>query len=77
MRKRRKAFGTWPIKFPGRYPQVYVDCTADDQVTLTAFEAEDGRCSGFISLSRHDARLLARRINQCLDATTLPLKGRH
>jgi len=54
----------WP---PTEYPNGYVLTSEDDEIRVTYFEHEQDAQT--IWLSRKDARLLAKRINQCLDAT--------
>lgn len=58
----------WFLRFPLKhFPNSYVHTTADDEIRVTYFLNENDAQTFF--LSRKDARLLAKRINQCLDAT--------
>lgn len=57
----------WPTRPLGSYPQQYVR-TADDENLELSFHVEH-RDGWAVKLSRRDARMLARRINQCLDET--------
>jgi hypothetical protein len=57
-------FLRWPVS---EYPNGYVLTTYEDEIRVTYFETPDEVATLF--LSRKDARLLAKRINQCLDAT--------
>lgn len=56
-----RAPGTiWPLRME---PSAYVRTTDDDRIELVTYD-------GFrLVIDRADARLLARRINQCLDKT--------
>jgi len=54
----------WP---PATYPNGYVSTREDDLIQVAYFEREGYPQS--MTLSRKDARLLAKRINQCLDGT--------
>lgn len=52
----------------GMYQCVRVSDKDDDKLQISLFPGEKKDGIGFV-LTRPDARLLARRINQCLDAT--------
>lgn len=67
-KKRPGGGSVWPTRPIGTYPQMYVRAK-DELIDIATFNAEGKDGWGF-SLTRKDARLLARRINQCLDATT-------
>lgn len=58
----------WPTRRLGSYPQQYVR-TADEQTLELSFHTEAEFAGWAVKLSRRDARMLARRINQCLDET--------
>jgi hypothetical protein len=58
----------WAVKKIGNYPNAYVMTTADGNVRLEYFHKFGTR--GFsLEMPRGYARLLARRINQCLEET--------
>jgi hypothetical protein len=58
----------WAVKKIGHYPNAYVMTTADGGVRLEYFHDMGER--GFsLEMPRGYARLLARRINQCLEET--------
>lgn len=59
---------TWPTKPVGEYPQVYVETRSDDQIAIVRYETS-GSVAQVITLPRKEARMLARRVNQCLDGT--------
>lgn len=58
----------WPLRRD--CSSVYV-CTTDEDRIQIAYPTGGGYVMAY-SLSRKDARLLAKRINQCLDATVKP-----
>ena len=60
---------TWFMRdpTPENYPNGYVR-TADNDMVQVIFCEERGQTCGLM-LTRKDARLLAKRINQCLDRT--------
>lgn len=58
----------WPTRPMGVRPQQYVR-TADESNVEVTFVIAAGEAWA-VRLSRHDARMLARRLNQCLDETT-------
>ncbi len=57
----------WLTRPIGAYPQIYVEAKGE-LIDITSFAVEGSDGWGF-ALTRQEARLLARRINQCLDAT--------
>ena len=58
----------WPTRPLGTYPQQYVKTESETAISVTIVGAE-GDCGWSMILSRLDARLLARRITQCLEAS--------
>lgn len=60
----------WPTKSIGTYPQTYVRMALDDEdmIEVSRFPTEGDDGIGLL-FSRAEARLLARRINACLDET--------
>lgn len=58
----------WAMRPVGKYPQVYVRTITEKSVSCIYHEYEGQPGTGFV-LTRRDARLLAKRINQCLDST--------
>ncbi len=58
----------WPVKPVGEYPQIYV-ATQNDKEIYLQFHKEQGPAGIRLVMSRRQARMLARRINQCLDDT--------
>ena len=63
-----RAPGTvWGLRYPGTYPNGHVRTTDDDEIEVGYYH---GFTERYITLPRRDARLLAKRINQCLDKTT-------
>jgi len=63
---------SWFLRRIGRYPNGYVrTCdtpTTPDGIQVVWYESE-GWVPHVLELPRRDARLLAKRINQCLDRT--------
>jgi len=57
----------WPTTEVGKYPNYYV-ATLDTKMLKVLCESGSGGAIGF-SITRRKARLLAKRINQCLDET--------
>lgn len=57
----------WLLRHPGTYPNGYVLTRVNEEIRISFFDSED--FGNHIFMSRQDARLLAKRINQCLDAT--------
>lgn len=57
----------WLIKPIGKYPQACVSIVDKNNVRLTYHETQSNGAA-FV-MSRRIARMLARRINQCLDDT--------
>ena len=62
----------WVTRIAPNYPTTYVEAV-DETVVLTHFDVEDSYARSTV-LSRSEARLLARRINQCLDETRVGAK---
>lgn len=58
----------WAVKPVGTYPQIYVRTNSGQSVAVLFCEHMATEGIGFV-LPRRDMRLLAKRINQCLDAT--------
>ena len=58
----------WPTRPLGTYPQQYVMTESETAISVTIVGEEDG-VGWSMLLSRLDARLLARRITQCLEAS--------
>ena len=58
----------WPLHRVGKYPNGYIQ-TASDQEIAICFVPDEESDAGCFNLSRRDARLLAKRILQCLEAT--------
>lgn len=57
----------WPAKKMGTYPNVYVR-TADDK-NITILLADGSPEVSGLKLPRQTAKMLARRINECLEAS--------
>ena len=71
-RPNRKPGSVWTLRWPlvSRKPNGSVRTLDDDYIGIGVWG--DFRVGpGSIVLTRRDARLLAKRINQCLDATRL------
>lgn len=58
----------WALYPPGRYPQVYVS-TADEKNIKIEFCYKQAMSGDIVKLTRHQARILSRRIMQCLNGT--------
>lgn len=58
----------WASRKPCTYPNAYVR-TRDRESLYIAIIAEVNTFDASFNISRRDARLLAKRINECLDAT--------
>lgn len=58
----------WLMRKVGTYPNAYVETVDKDRVAI-AFLNREPIPSWAVELTRRDARLLAKRINQCLDET--------
>ena len=56
----------WPTKKIGVYPQYYVEQETEDMLKITGFATQDIFIGG-LYIDKKMARLLAKRINQCLD----------
>lgn len=55
----------------GRHPNVraYVRTTVSDKIMIAADDQKRDGLWDYIEVDRQTARMIARRINQCLDAT--------
>ena len=69
--RRHEPCVVWPMRRIGVYPQ-WIVRTSDESTLEVQFFPDAGDGLGF-KISRSDARMLARRLNQCLDDT---MKGR-
>ncbi len=58
----------WSVKKIGIYPNSYVQTTEDNKISISLFHEKDADGAGF-KIDRRFARLLSKRINQCLDET--------
>ena len=58
----------WPVREVGEYPNFYVQTESITHLKVLVASGIDQQNVGFRITRRH-ARLLARRINQCLDGT--------
>lgn len=58
----------WPLRPLGRYPQVYVR-PKGESIHVLWVESREDAYGWEIEMTRQEARLLARRLNQALDAT--------
>jgi len=58
----------WMMRRIGVYPNGWVETASDDRIAIS-YTHGIGHGVYRIELSRKDARLLAKRINQCLDDT--------
>ena len=58
----------WSLRRPGVHPNAWVR-TADFDLIAIQHYSSPGDPGAVLLLSRKDARLLAKRINQCLDGT--------
>ena len=69
MRRKNRAPGTsWMLRRPiSSYPNGYVLTLEDDLIQVVYFE--HANYPQTMILSRRDARLMARRINECLDGS--------
>lgn len=66
--KDSRAPGTvWMMRRPLTYPNGYVMTGTNDTIIIAYFESENDYQA--IVLNRADARLLAKRVSQCLDRT--------
>src|ERR1039458_8190944 len=60
----------WPTRKVGVYPQTYVRTRDAESLHISHFYTEDsGEWPCSFTLTRGEARLLARRITQCLEAS--------
>lgn len=68
LRKANRSPGTvWAMLRIGTFPNGFVRTLEDDKILVT-YHLERGDMQ-FIRLTRRHARLLAKRINECLDDT--------
>lgn len=67
MEMKRRDNVLWSCRKFGVYPNGYARCDGNDSLAVFV-EPGDGRSYG-LRIDRKLARLLARRINQCLDGT--------
>lgn len=67
MKPNRAPNTIWISRIPPIYPNAYVLTAPNDEIRVSVFESEDDAVTFY--MSRKDARLLAKRINQCLDGT--------
>lgn len=51
----------------GQYPRVYVATAGREHICIDLYNGDP--IGHAVTLKRQDARMLARRINECLDAT--------
>lgn len=58
----------WAVRQIGEYPNFYVKTDGDRCLEISSVREETVYAYS-ISFTRRDARLLAKRINQCLDET--------
>jgi hypothetical protein len=58
----------WGWRKPGKYPNGYVSTASPQELKLEIYPEEDKPGFAF-TISRGDAKLLARRITQCLERT--------
>ena len=66
---RHKPAHLWAVKHVGTYPQIYVKTNGPGFITVSHFADSEEKYGRGFTMKRRDARLLAKRINQCLDAT--------
>lgn len=71
MEPSRAPSSIWSLRHPGTYPNAWVRTIEGDRIEVTQVASADFAL-GRLVLSRRDARLLARRLNECLDATVKP-----
>lgn len=70
MSKRRPGrTSVWPTRRLGVYPQTYVQVARDDEDMIEVSRFPTPGDGIALLFSRSEARLLARRINECLDRT--------
>lgn len=69
-RPNRAPSTVWGLRPLGTYPNGYVRTLEEDDIEIVHIEKERSPAE-FLVMSRKDARLLAKRINQCLDKTRL------
>lgn len=60
----------WMMRYPQTYPNGYVRTIDNERIVIAQFE-NDTDIGQSMVLDRKDARLLAKRINECLDATVI------
>lgn len=61
----------WPLRLyrQGDWPRIYVGTAPRSRIEIDVFEGEPCGLGTTVSLTRQQARMLAHRINQCLDYT--------
>lgn len=65
-----KPGSVWSLRKPGTFGNAYVQTASTETLYLNLPLDPGGRDRQRVEISRKDARLLAKRINACLDATT-------
>lgn len=75
MRANRAPGQSWSLRYDPR--QGYVTTGENDRIIIAMPQQQDHgpERMEYLSVSRKDARVLAKRINACLDATTLHKGG--
>lgn len=68
-----KPSSIWPTRPLGVYPQQYVRTLDEDHIGVS-FHATLNGLGREVRLTRHEARMLARRLNECLDDTRSPVR---
>lgn len=58
---------TWPIRKLGTYPNGFVQTDDEKHISIIWATANDGK---EWVITRHEAKMLARRITQCLERTS-------
>lgn len=67
MKPNRAPNTSWMMRTPGTYPNGYVRTLPGDRIQISYYDHQHHPQT--IMLDRQDARLLAKRVNQCLDET--------
>ena len=65
---KHKPWAEFPVSKIGTYPQYYVSTEDTKHLKIIAYKSSGLDGLGFI-ISRQKARMLVKRINQCLDDT--------